>query len=192
MDHQRPKPVHESDHQLIEKVVAGRKDLFNSLILRYQDYAFTIALRILKNKEEAEEAAQDAFVKAYRSLKYFNHKAKFSTWLFRIVFNTAISYKRKHRHPMEDINTISYEISHQVDDPVEEEDKKRFIQKAMANLSPVDSTIITLFYFGEYTLEEISDITGLKTNAAKVRLFRARKRLAEELKKILDAEALTL
>ena len=192
MDHLRPKPVQESDHQLIEKILAGRKDLFNSLILRYQDYAFTIAIRILKNKEEAEEAAQDAFVKAFRSLKYFNHKAKFSTWLFRIVFNTAISYKRKHRHTMEDIDTISYEISQQVDDPVEGEDKKRFIQKAMANLSPVDSTIITLFYFGEHTLEEISDITGLKANAAKVRLFRARKRLAEELKKILDAEALTL
>ena len=184
--------MQESDHQLIEQILAGRKDLFNSLVLKYQDYAFTIALRIVKHKEEAEEAAQDAFVKAFSALKYFNRQAKFSTWLFRIVFNTAISYQRKHKRRMEAIETDSYEIGQQANDPVETEDKKRFIQKAMAGLSPVDSTIITLYYFREHSLEEISDITGLKASAAKVRLFRARKKLAEQLKNILNAEALTL
>ena len=189
----RPISVHkDTDDHLIEEILEGNQDRYNVLVQKYQDYTFTLALRILKNREEAEEAAHDAFVKAFHALKNFNRAAKFSTWLFRIVFNTAISYQRKQKSYTQDIESVQYTLAGEDTAAMENEDRKRFVQRALQQLSALDNTIITLFYFEDLSLEEISDITGIKSNAVKVRLFRARKKLADELRNILNSEALTL
>ena len=180
------------ENALIDRILAGKQDGYARLVDTYKSYAFTIAFKILNNRPDAEEAAQDAFVKAYRSLKSFNRQSKFSTWLYRIVFNTAISYKRKNRVA---IQSIDENIDHSADSletDVERDDKRIFIGKALEQLNALDRTAIQLYYLKEFTLEEVAGIMGHNLNTLKVRVHRARHRLAEELRKILKQEALTL
>ncbi|MDX1629529.1 MAG: sigma-70 family RNA polymerase sigma factor [Fulvivirga sp.] len=179
------------DKALIDQVIAGDKKAYNQLVIKYQRYAFTIALNILDNREDAEEAAHDAFIKAYKHLKKFNRTSKFSTWLYRIVFNTAISVKRKQK-----TNTKSIESAFDIGDPsgdiMERKDRKKFIKLALAALSAADRTVITMFYLKDYTIEEISETVSMNINTVKVRLHRARKRLASQLQNILKEETLNL
>lgn len=177
---------------LIDRIIAGEQSLFNHLVEKHKDYAYTIAFNILNNEEDAEEVAHDSFVKAYQNLKKFNRKAKFSTWLYRIVFNTAISRKRKVKIKKQDIYDTDIHLSESPRSSLELEDQKKYINKAMSTMSAADSTVLTLFYLKEFSLEEIAEITEDKLSTVKVRLHRARKRLAEELTHLLKNEALTL
>ncbi|MDH5400232.1 MAG: sigma-70 family RNA polymerase sigma factor [Cyclobacteriaceae bacterium] len=182
-----------TDIDIIARVLSGEKDLFKGLVERYQDYVYTLALRILKNKAEAEEAAQDTFIKAYKSLALFKKEAKFSTWIYRIACNTAISYRRKwKKHENIDIIKISDNKADDIRDSVEYGDKKRFVRQAIDSLSQEEAMLITLFYFKDLSMEEISSITSLKVSTAKVKLFRARKKLGEVLRHILKEEVLNL
>ena len=180
-----------NEDSLIDRILAGEQQLYAELVNRYKSYAFTIALKILENRPEAEEAAQDAFIKAYHHLKSFNREAKFSTWLYRIAFNTAISYKRKRKASFQSIENVTLEYE-QGEDSLERGDKKKFISQAMSKLNEADHLAISLFYLQEFSLEEIAEITGSQANTIKVRIHRARLRLADELKIVLKKEALTL
>ena len=181
--------VHDPDIPVIERVLQGEQHLYAQLVNKHKSYAYSLALRVLENKPDAEEAAQDAFVKAFKYLGGFNREAKFSTWLYRIVFNTAISYKRKQKMKLQSIETIHLGYSQ---DSLEKNDKKKFIEQAISKLNEADRVAITLFYLQEFSLEEIADITNTPANTVKVRVHRARHRLAEELKGILNEEALSL
>jgi RNA polymerase sigma factor (sigma-70 family) len=182
----------DKDHELVNRVLAGEEQLYATLVDNHKQYAYTIAFKILQNRPEAEEAAQDAFIKAFHHLSGFNQESKFSTWLYRIVFNTALSYKRKHRHQFQSIETTVIRHYQEGETMLEKHDKKRFLQQAMQALNESDRTALTLFYLEEFSLEEIASITGMQANTLKVRIHRARQRLAEELKTILNKEALTL
>lgn len=179
------------EQKLIDRVLDGDQAIFATLVDRYKRYAYTIALKILQNPSEAEEAAQDAFIKAYQNLSGFNRQAKFSTWLYRIAFNTAITYKRKHRHIFTSIESAGG-TSGRENDTLERDDKKHYIHLAMARLAEADRTALTLFYLQEFSLEEIADIMSMQVNTVKVRIHRARQRVADELKILLKQEALTL
>ena len=179
------------EHSRIDRILAGEQHLYAEMVDRYKRYAYTIAKKILA-APEAEEATQDAFIKAYHHLKNFNRQSKFSTWLYRIVFNTAISYKRRHRQPFQDIATAVIKHEYDEEGTLERSDKKRYIDLALAKLNPADRTALTLFYLQEFSLEEIAEITNMHANTVKVRTHRARMRLATELKTILHHEALTL
>jgi RNA polymerase sigma-70 factor (ECF subfamily) len=180
------------DFELIDRILAGEQKAYAQLVDHYKSYAFTLALKILNHRPDAEEAAQDAFIKAYHNLASFNRQAKFSTWLYRIVFNTAISYKRKQKKNFQDIDHVVIAYEQGAEGMVERKDKGKFIQKAMRNLTEADKMAITLFYLKEFSLEEIGAITGQPPNTVKVRIHRARLKLADELKNILKGEALTL
>jgi RNA polymerase sigma factor (sigma-70 family) len=180
------------ENQLLDRVLGGEQQAFALLVDAHKSYAYTIALKILNNRPEAEEAAQDSFIKAYQNLKSFNRQAKFSTWLYRIVFNTAISYKRKHRVRLEDIEKAGGEFSKESSLGLEHDDKSGFIQQALEKLSEADQLAIQLFYMKEFTLEEISGMLNQPINTVKVRVHRARQRVGDELRKILKEEALTL
>ena len=183
-----------SDSELIDQVLAGQVIAYRALTEKYKNYAYTLALRVLGNREEAEEAAQDAFVKAFNSLGSFNRTAKFTTWFYRIVLNTAISYKRKQKPPMDAIDQRQVigagEISQM--DQFKVQEQRKYLQSAMDYLKADDVAVLTLFYFKEHSLEEMSVITGITVNTLKVKLFRARKRLGEALSKILDKEVSSL
>ncbi|MGE0771652.1 MAG: RNA polymerase sigma factor [Cyclobacteriaceae bacterium] len=184
--------TNKEENALIDRIVAGERALYAQLVDQHKSYAFTIALKIVGTREDAEEVAQDAFIKAFQYLKTFNKDAKFSTWLYRIVFNTAISHKRKNRVRLETID--NKELPHQASlgDRLEQDDKIVFLSAAMKRLNEQDQHALQLFYLKELTLEEVAEVMNQNINTIKVRVHRARIRLAEELKKILAKEALTL
>lgn len=182
----------QDEFTLIDRILAGDQQGYAVLVDRYKSYAFTIAFKILDNRAEAEEAAQDAFIKAFHYLKGFNRKAKFSTWLYRVVFNTAISYKRKNRQVFQSIENSIVEFTDRADKEMEREDKQVFIKQAMEKLNEADRLAVQLFYIQEFSLDEVADLMGQPTNTIKVRIHRARQRLADELTKLLKQEALTL
>src|SRR6187431_3561703 len=97
------------EHALLDRILAGDQQVYADLVDKHKSYAYTIALKILQNRPEAEEAAQDAFIKAYHHLSSFNRQSKFSTWLYRITFNTAISYKRKRKASFQSIENVIIE-----------------------------------------------------------------------------------
>ncbi len=184
--------TNDSEYQVIDRILAGEREVYAQLVDRYKSYAYTIAFKVLQNRPEAEEAAQDAFIKAFHYLSGFNRQAKFSTWLYRIVFNTAISYKRKNRQQFQSIENTVIEYSQEAEGMLEKTDKKKYLNLALAKLNETDRTAISLFYLEEFSLDEIADIMKMQANTIKVRIHRARQRLADELKNILNQEALTL
>ena len=183
-----------SDIELIEQTLAGNQAAYADLVKRHQRFVFTLALRFAKNREDAEEIAQDCFIKAYRSLSAFQRQSKFSTWLYSIVYTTAMTFLRKKRvdtDSIDDENTyIQLENSSSSHDVNSAENKSRsyYLNQAITQLMPDDAAIITLFYMGEQSLEEIGKSLGIETNTVKVKLFRARQRLKEKLEHNLKHE----
>jgi RNA polymerase sigma factor (sigma-70 family) len=182
----------QEENALIDRILAGERQLYAQLVDKYKSYAFSIAYKIVENKPEAEEAAQDGFIKAFHYLKGFNRQAKFSTWLYRIVFNTAVSYRRKNRQLFQDVENVHLEYDEQADTQSEKEDQQVFLAQAMNKLNDADRLAIQLYYMKELSLEEVAEMMGQNMNTIKVRVHRARQRLADELQKILKKEALTL
>jgi RNA polymerase sigma factor (sigma-70 family) len=181
----------DSDYVLIDKILRG--DIFASrtLVDRHKDYAFTIAYRILNNREEAEEAAQDAFLKAFNAFANFNREAKFTTWFYRIVVNASLTIQQKKKLATQDIETAFY-LKTDDNNHLKNREQRYYIEMALKLLSPDDVTMITLFYLKEQSLEEIAAILGIETNTIKVKLHRARKRLADEMQEMLQGETQSL
>lgn len=177
---------------MIDRILAGDQDGYATLVDRYKSFAFSIAVKVLNNRAEAEEVAQDAFVKAFYYLKNFNKQSKFSTWLYRIVFNTALSHKRKNRVVMDELDQQTVAYHEHADHALERNDKQQYVAQALQLLSDADREAVQLYYLRELSLEETAEVLGLNLNTLKVRVHRARQRLAEELRKLLKEEALTL
>lgn len=176
-----------SDQEIIAAVLRGETQGFAQLVDRYQSYVFTLAFRMTQSREDAEEIAQDTFVKAYRSLADFKGSAKFSTWLYTIAHNTGITYLRKKKIQVQSIDeergmhAADQQASDMRSDRVEEKSRQQMVRKAISMLSADDAQLITLFYQGDQTLQEIGQVMGLDPNTVKVRLFRARQRLKEKM-----------
>lgn len=183
-----------SDIELIERTLAGDQAAYADLVKRHQRFVFTLALRFAKTREDAEEIAQDCFIKAYRSLGGFQHNSKFTTWLYSIVYTTSMTFLRKKRvdtDSIDDENTYiqlenqggSYDTNY-----AENRSRSYYLNQAIGQLLPDDATIVTLFYKGEQSLEEIGETMGIDPNTVKVKLFRARQRLKDKLERLLKHE----
>ena len=178
-----------TDTEIIKRVLAGEQAFFAQLVQRYQSYVFTLVLRFTDNREDAEEISQDVFVKAYRSLADFRGDAKFSTWLYTIVRTSCITFLRKKR--LETTSLDNERTSMQVEsrqsgftaNAIEQKSKHAMVNAAIRMLSPDDSQILTLFYKGEQSLEEIGRVMRMDPNTIKVKLHRARNRLKEKMEK---------
>jgi len=183
-----------SDIELIDQVLAGNQAAYADLVKRHQRFVFTLAMRFAKGREDAEEIAQDCFIKAYRSLGSFQRQSKFSTWLYSIVYTTAMTFLRKKRVDTDSIDDedtyIQVENQSSAYDVNDAENKSRsfYLNQAIEQLLPDDATIITMFYKGEQSLEEIGQAMGMEANTIKVKLFRARQRLKEKLERNLKHE----
>lgn len=183
-----------SDTELINKVLGGDKAAYADLMKLHQRFVFTLALRFTKNREDAEEIAQDCFVKAYRSLNTFRNTSKFSTWLYSIVYTTAMTFLRKKRLDVQSLDAegvlpkVENYVSDLNADEVEHKSKMVFVNRAIDQLLPDDAAVITLFYQGEQSLEEIGQALGMEVNTVKVKLHRARHRLKEKIENILHHE----
>ena len=182
------------DNEIISKVLKGEQNAYAELVNRYQAYVFTLVLRMIKSREDAEEVAQDVFIKAYRSLADFRGESKFSTWLYTIANTTSITFLRKKKLDVHSLdNEKVFEMADSKDSGfranlVEQKSRVNMVNEAIAMLSPDDAEIITLFYKAEQNLEEISRILRLETNTVKVRLHRARARLKEKMEKNFSEE----
>jgi len=182
------------DNEIINRVLQGEQALYAQLVKRYQNFVFTIVLRYTPNREDAEEIAQDVFVKAYRSLADFRGESKFSTWLYTIVTTTCITFLRKKKVPIHSLdNEQVFELADSQNssfkaNQVEQKSKVQVIHEALRLLSVDDARIITLFYQAEQSLEEIGRIIGVDPNTAKVKLHRARVRLKEKMEKHFTEE----
>jgi len=182
------------DIYYIEKVKKGQTNYFSYIVERYQDIVFSIALKVLRNREDAEEMAQESFIKAYKSLHTFKGNAKFSTWLYRITYNSCISEVRKkkiHFASTDDIE-IKDETQELNLDGIPEENRARVIKTAIEKLPEEEYTLVLLYYFEEQSVEEISKVTKLSESNTKVKLYRARKKLYRILNEMMKDELYTI
>jgi RNA polymerase sigma-70 factor (ECF subfamily) len=187
-----------TDNEIIRRVLAGEQPLYAHLVERYQNYVFTLVLRMIDSREDAEEVSQDIFVKAYRSLADFRGESKFSTWLYTIVRTSCITFLRKKK--MDTLSLDNEKTYLQVENQessfkanaVEQKSRQRMVNEAIGMLSPDDAQIITLFYKAEQSLEEMARILGLEPGNVKVKLHRARHRLKEKMEKFYSHEILEL
>jgi len=181
------------DNQLIQKVLDGNTASYTVIVDRYKDLVYSVVLKIVKNHEEAEETAQDTFLKAYHALSGFKREAKFSTWLFRIAYNTAISKTRKKQLTTTAIddkmieNFSTDEIKENLGQ-MDTEDQVKVLQKAIQLLGNEDQLLINLFYRNRQSVDEIASITGLSDANVKVKLHRIRKKLYLEMQSRMNSE----
>lgn len=184
-----------SEETAIERAIVGKEDGYRYLLKKYKTYAFMIAVGIVRNEESAEEVVQDAFIRVFRHIAKFNKSGKFSTWLYRIVYNTSLTSLRGKRRidlrSFDERENYEFEIpdnyANGFDDLVRE-DKITFVNKAIANLSEAENIVVTLYYTNECSIIEIGQITGWNTSTIKTRLHRARQNLYIELSNLLGNE----
>ncbi|OUR95599.1 RNA polymerase [Flavobacteriales bacterium 34_180_T64] len=184
-----------NDQYYINQIIDGDTNAFSVLVDRYKDLVFTLAIRMLKNREEAEEVSQDTFIKAYKSLAKFKGDSKFSTWIYKVAYHTCLDRIKKNKRAQNVVAIDEFTERHiktmdnALNDMVQEEHEQT-IQDCIALLPGDDSFLLTLYYFEELSLDEISKIVGITANNVKVKIFRSRKKLATILKERLEPETI--
>ena len=186
----------DQDQPYIERTLKGDMKAFTMLVDRYKYMVYTLAMRMVKNKEEAEEIAQDTFLKVYNALGSFKGDSKFSTWVYKITYYRSLDYiKKLGRTPslstIEGLVENSIVEEDDIIDKLEQIEKKGVIKEAVQLLPGDDGILITLHYFEELSLQEISEIMEISANNVKVKLFRARKRLHHILMNKLEPEIIS-
>jgi RNA polymerase sigma factor (sigma-70 family) len=172
-----------SDEILIQRAQAGQQIAFAAIVRRYERYAFTLALRFVKNREDAHEVTQDSFLRAFRYLPEFRGDAKFTTWFYKIIYSTSLNFLRKQNPDIQSLDDETRPIKlpdqggKDASHALEIEDRNAALKGAIAQLSHDDAGIITLFYLYENSLDEICQIMDLTMTNAKTKLCRARQRL---------------
>jgi RNA polymerase sigma factor (sigma-70 family) len=180
---------YKGDIYYIEQIIAGNSNAFSHIVDRHKDKAYNLAFRICGNQEEAEELAQDSFLKAYKSLKSFKMKSSFATWLYRIVYNTTISHvriKKKGVLSLEDFPADSTDFigGNTSEDEAEKEYRNALVNFALQKINEEERSLVSLYYYEEMSTEEISDVTGMSKSNIKVKLFRARQKMLEIIEKV--------
>jgi len=178
------------DNEIIERILAGERHVFQVLIDRHREKAMTLALRMLKNPQDAEEALMDAFIRAYNALGRFERKSRFSTWFYRILFNVCYSIARKrgeteHDMELEDLHARSHDDD-RPDTRYDAAELERIVSEEIQAIPTVYGGVFTLFFTQEMSYEEIAEVTGVPINTVKTRLFRARTMLRERVSKRLN------
>ena len=185
------------DIHCIEAVRKGNISAFSYLVEKYQNMVYSLALKLMKKPEEAEEIAQDTFIKAYQKIDSYEGKSKFSTWLYSITYNACISELRKRRIEFSSIEgrQISDQDEMRMHDYYREtkkDDQEKYLNLALGKLPEDDQVLVTLYYYESQSMEEISTITGLTVSNIKVKIHRARKKMYELLHEMLKEEIYTL
>ncbi len=175
----------EQEAEIIRRVLRGQTEAYAVLIERHRDRAMTLALRMLKNREDAEEALQDAFVKAFRGLRSFKADSKFATWLYRILYNGCATRLRRsgsYGKEIPDYDLVEKEAVRteaRPDRRYEFKELQEIVAQGMEEIPAIYGGILTLYFVQEMSYEEIAEVTGISLNTVKTRLFRARKYLRD-------------
>jgi RNA polymerase sigma-70 factor (ECF subfamily) len=184
----------ETDAQLVASALAGSQEAFRELVVRFERPVYSLIARMVQDPATAEDLAQEAFVKAYRSLRTYDASRKLSSWLFKIAHNTAIDHLRKGAP-----DTVSLEATQEeegrgglaavlsdssAEDPAaaaERRDMARSLERAISRLRPEYREAVVLFYVEGASYQEVCEVTGLPLGTVKTNLHRARKELAREM-----------
>ena len=186
-----------TDEYYIREILKGDSGSFSFLVEKYQHMVYSLSLKILGNREEAEDAAQEAFMKAYNSLRFFSGRSAFKTWFFRIVYNNAISRQRsqkKREYGIEDVRLSNEElaVTETAMNKIQAEERNKYLTFGMEKLDSEEKAMLSFYYYDETPMEEIAVITGYSLSNTKVKIFRARKHLLSELHKILKDEIISI
>ncbi len=174
--------THQDDQKYITMTLAGDVNAFAILIDRYKNMVYTLCLRMMKTTEDAEEIAQDVFLKAFQKLNTFKGTSKFSTWIYSITYHRCLdALSRKRKQPTHYAAEINEEITEEkvssILEMIEAKELRIQLEACIQQLKEEDTFLVTLYYLEEQSLEEIAEMTGMTKNNVKVKLFRARKKL---------------
>lgn len=172
-----------NDEQIyINRIRDGDAAAYSFIVEKYRNMAYTIALKMIRNPAEAEDATQESFIKAYEAIHTYKGNAKFSTWLYTIVYRTCLYILKQHKTlPIDQVQ----EWEDAQPPPLESSERSKYISKAISELPPTEAIVITLYYMNENSVKEISKITGLSMANVKIQLYRARKKLETKLAGLL-------
>ena len=182
------------ERELVKRAQKEDKEAFEELVRRHQARVFAVAGGILRNKEDVEDIAQQVFLKAYFSLKRFDQRAAFSTWLYKITVNECWDLLRKRKvRPLLYEADLSEEQARQYGASVEREEqaqdvsvrleKKQQLERLLECLEERDRMMLVLKEVQGFSVEEIAEILGINGNTVKVRLFRARQRITDRVRR---------
>ena len=182
-----------NDQTYIDKTLTGDTNSFAFLVEKYKVIVYSLAVKMLKNKEEAEEVSQDTFIKAFKNLSKFKGESKFSTWLYKIAYRNCLDAIKKNekKHVTDVIDEITENKVRSADNVLEQITKKErtdLLKKCLHKLPEQERSILWMFYFDELSLKEIKEITELKESNIKVTLHRARKRLVSIINENVKSE----
>lgn len=183
-----------NDQLYIDKVIEGDANAFAFLVEKYKDMVFSLALKITKNREEAEEVSQDSFIKAFKALHSFKGDSKFSTWLYKIAYYNCIDRVKKNARVYYYTDTIDELVENRIkstDDTmqtIERKERAELMNDCLSELPEDERSILWLFYYQELSLKEIMKVTSLSEANLKVKLHRARKKLLTIVEKTVEPE----
>ncbi|WP_442266774.1 RNA polymerase sigma factor [Tenacibaculum sp. ZS6-P6] len=182
-----------NDQTYIDKTLTGDTNSFAFLVEKYKVMVYSLALKMLKNKEEAEEVSQDTFIKAFKNLSKFKGESKFSTWLYKIAYRNCLDAIKKNekKYVIDVIDEITENKVRSTDNVLEQITKKErtdLLKKCLHKLPEQERSILWMFYFDELNLKEIKEVTELKESNIKVTLHRARKRLVSIINENVKSE----
>ena len=174
-----------SDEQLIAKALQGNKQAWVSLLKRYEKPIYNYGIRMTGKREDALDLMQEVFISVYRNLASYRNEGSFKSWLFRIAHYRCIEFYRRKR-PMEGLDDIP-EIENDGPDIAQQlssDSENQQLVKAMQQLPLAQKAVIELKFFGQFTFEEIAELTGMSANTAKSRMYGA----LEKLKTLMEVD----
>lgn len=166
-----------NETHLIQQVLSGNASAFGYFVDKYQHMGITIAYRVVINMQDAEDIVQESFIKAFRNLHSFRKDSRFSSWFYRIVYNTALSSVRGNiwiDDNSDEVLELSSRSDFDIEYQLEEMENVEFIESVLLKMPKGDALLLTLFYIEDNSIKEIALITGLNIPNVKVRLHRAR------------------
>lgn len=183
------------DQDIIDEVLKGQTNAFSGLVDKYKDMVFTLAFRLMKDKRLSDEMSQTVFIKIYKKLNSFKGQSKFSSWIYRITYNTCLDELRKRgkNYKFVQINDFTEHEVLTVEsalDQMKKDELSETIKSGLEELPGEMAFLITLYYFEDNSIKEIAESLNIKENNAKVKLHRARLKLTEILKHIVEPEVI--
>jgi RNA polymerase sigma factor (sigma-70 family) len=180
---------HIDDQFYLDKILNGDPASYAFLVNKYKDMVYSIAIKILRDADDAQDLAQECFITAYQQLHKYQGRSKFSTWLYTIVYRAAVTQLRGNKLDTtfigDSVNDVSDSANNQFDQ-LQSKQVGQQVRIAIDKLPQTEALLVTLYYINDLPIKEIQEITGLSKPNVKIKLFRARKKLENELSFLLD------
>ena len=178
-----------NDQLIVSQVVSGQKNLFRLLVRQHEKAVYGMGLSFFRNQEDASDFTQEVFLKAYRSLARFEGRSRFSTWLYKIAYNTALNEVNRRKEYISLAEEDENKLVNSNDTPERialRNAAKKAVRAAIAELPERFRICVDLFYFYDRSYQEIEAITGIPVNTIKSHVFRSKILLREKLENLID------